>query len=108
MESSRINFHFKRSRANPLASWIKISTATIGLLTGSVTQIHVAHANTHELPRSLIKEALSEAVPSGIPPMDLSSADFELQWKAPIPGLTASLVTESVEWVRVAEVLLFP
>jgi hypothetical protein len=69
-----------------------------------------ARAVTHALAPSLIPEALSESVPTAFAPADFSVEDFALDWKggrAP-EGTRARLIPNSLQWVRVADVLVIP
>lgn len=73
------------------------------ILTGS------ASAELYPLSDSLVQEVLSESVPTGIAPADFRVEDFRLEWvKDPVPGVEVRLGRESLEWVRVGEVLLLP
>ena len=57
----------------------------------------------------LNSQVLSETVPSAFAPNDFEAKDFQLSWiGAEIPGVQVSLDPESLEWVRVQEVLVLP
>ena len=62
-----------------------------------------------DLPSSLAREALLESVPTAFSPVDFSTADFEVIWEgAALPGVRLEIEPESIQWVRVGEVLVVP
>jgi hypothetical protein len=68
-----------------------------------------AHAATHRLPESLAYEALSDTVPFVFSPAPFEAVDFAPYWiDSPLSGVTLSLAENSIEWVRVAELVLVP
>ncbi|MCM2324054.1 MAG: hypothetical protein NDJ90_12410 [Oligoflexia bacterium] len=69
-----------------------------------------AHAYFVTLPASLAAEILSESVPMVLlPPNDFEASDFTVEWVgAPLEGVEARLGRESLQWVRLTDVLLLP
>ncbi|OFZ81093.1 MAG: hypothetical protein A2583_10985 [Bdellovibrionales bacterium RIFOXYD1_FULL_53_11] len=68
-----------------------------------------ARASVHQLPESVLAEALSETVPTAFEPVDFSAADFTVEWVGrPVPGVEYRLGRRSFEWVRSGEVFLLP
>ncbi len=71
-----------------------------------------ARAVIHSLPPTVATEALSETVPMPspfYPTTDIGIEDFSVDWiGAPIEGARARFGEQSVEWVRVANVLVVP
>lgn len=62
------------------------------------------------LPTSVAHDVLSETVPTAFAPDDFAAADYAIEWKggqAP-EGVEVSLGAQSLEWVRVVEVLAIP
>ena len=75
----------------------------------------LALAYTQPLPQSVAQEVLSESLDTGfivsdiLRPMDLSVKDFSVEWiGAPIPGVRFALGENSLEWVRIVDVLVVP
>jgi hypothetical protein len=67
------------------------------------------HAEFHELPPSLVPVVLSETVPAAFNPTPFEAADFAVEWIGPaLPGVSVSLGERSLEWVRVADVVVLP
>ncbi len=57
----------------------------------------------------LIRDVLSEAIPTAFAPIELSTSDFTVEWdEKPDSGLSAALEPGSLEWVRVQDVLVLP
>jgi len=80
---------------------------TLGVLT--FLAAHSVFGTTHFLPTSVIGEALSETVPTAFSPDDFSTDDFIIEWIGkPLNGVNYELRKGSLEWVRVAEVLVVP
>lgn len=68
-----------------------------------------AAARTLELPNDLAREVVSETVPTAFAPGDLRAEDFVVTWVGePLPGVQAGIVPGTLQWVRVAEVMLLP
>src|SRR5438105_2408380 len=69
-----------------------------------------AQAGVVALPPQIAEEILSESVPTVFfSPNSFEATDFEAYWaEPPPPGASLSLGAESLQWVRVAEVLLLP
>lgn len=68
-----------------------------------------AQAYVLALPSSLAQETLSESVPAAFAPADLDVSDFTIEWEgSPIPGVELSLMKDSIQWVRVADLLVLP
>ncbi|MBI3555139.1 MAG: hypothetical protein HY074_02600 [Deltaproteobacteria bacterium] len=66
-------------------------------------------AQTTPLPSALPSELFAESAKTGAAPGDYSAQDFAIEWKGPSPGgVTATLAEDSLEWIRVAEVLVVP
>ena len=60
-------------------------------------------------PKSIVEEALSESVPTGLAPDQLDISDFKVRWEGkPIEGLRYRLAPGTIQWVRVNEVLVIP
>jgi hypothetical protein len=75
------------------------------LVMGSVS----ARASVRELPSDLVREVLSESVPTAFEVFPLSPADFSTEWKGPAPeGVQVSVVPGSIQWVRVSQLLVVP
>lgn len=69
----------------------------------------VALAVLSELPINLEEQLLSESMPTAFSPNDFEVEDFALEWDGPpIPGIKISLEKNSLQWVRVQDVLLLP
>jgi hypothetical protein len=74
------------------------------------------HGQTHELPRSLVAAALSELKPSAFAPLDLAVEDYAVARLDASPDASldstgaarVGLVAGSLQWVRVADVVLVP
>lgn len=101
-----------------------------GFLLVSLLQPTHAQAKVHSLPGNLAEQVLSETVPTAFAPVNWSTDDFQLQWVESVPEVGASqsrraealgpsggsasprmevsLAKHSLEWVRVAEVLVLP
>jgi len=71
-----------------------------------------ARAQTHELPRSLVSEALSQIRPSAFAPADFGVEDFALSRLddgGPVASdLQLALAPGSLQWVRVGKLVLVP
>lgn len=68
-----------------------------------------AHAFVTELPASLAPETLSETVPTAFAVFDLSTQDYGFEWVGPsVEGVNFRLAPGTVQWVRVADVLVLP
>jgi hypothetical protein len=81
----------------------------LGLALGLALSEMPAHAMITTLPPSLAQDVLSETVPTAFAPFDLSTEDYVLEWVgAPIAGVELKLAPESLQWVRVMEVLSLP
>ena len=79
------------------------------LLIFAVALSNPARAFVTALPSSLAQETLSETVPTALSVADLSTADYALEWKGAAPdGVTLELVPNTLQWVRVADVLVLP
>lgn len=69
----------------------------------------LAQAYINPIPRDLGAEVLSESVPTAFAPHETSPEDYLIEWVGkPLPNLQFSLAKRSLEWVRVAEVLVIP
>src|SRR4051794_39930353 len=69
-----------------------------------------ARALITELPSSLAHDVLSETVPTAFDAFDLPASSYVFEWpggKAP-EGVSLSLLEGTVQWVRVADVLVLP
>ncbi len=61
------------------------------------------------LRESVIPEALSETIPTAFAPNDIQPEDFVIEWQGKaLDGVTLKLAPGSLQWVRVAEVLVVP
>lgn len=74
---------------------------------------HLSWAEVGVLPSSVAALAVSESMPTAFPPAQWSVSDFEVMWRGGSPaqeslGVSAELVPGSLEWVRVAELLVVP
>lgn len=59
--------------------------------------------------RSLISEALHDAIPNAFVPTQFTEADFVLEWdSAPIAGVRFEIEKNSLQWSRVAELIVLP
>lgn len=68
-----------------------------------------AHASVQLLPGTLVKEALSESVPTAFAPAPFEAEDFSLEWFGEeLQDVRFSLGRNSLEWVRVSSVLVIP
>src|SRR5579885_3815909 len=91
-------------------TFVKISArASILALVCSFIPIAARAAVVQPLPKSLAFEALSETMPTAIAPTAFAAEDFALEWEGtPLAGAEVSLEPRSLEWVRVADVLVLP
>lgn len=80
------------------------------MLLAAFFEIPVARAYFVSIPGSLPAEVLSESVPMVLlPPNDFEAYDFRVEWEGtPIPGVEARIGRESLQWVRLTDVLLLP
>jgi hypothetical protein len=87
-------------------------TATLGLLVSVCAAPSLVLAQAHELPQSLVAEALSELRPTAFSPAELGVEDYAVARLADGGPTTSdirlALVPGSLDWVRVAEILLVP
>jgi hypothetical protein len=61
------------------------------------------------IPESLVSEVLSESLPTAFAPGELDVQNFGIVWSGQVlPGVKASLVSGSLQWVRVLEVVVLP
>ena len=69
-----------------------------------------AMATVLDLPTNLVNDTLSETVPTAFAPdVSLTAADWTAEWAGPpIPGVSLALGARSLEWVRVADVIVLP
>jgi hypothetical protein len=66
-------------------------------------------ASTLELPSDLATEILSEVAPSANPLEGISVTDYEIDWQGEAPpGAKAELETDSLQWVRIIDLLVLP
>jgi hypothetical protein len=81
----------------------------IGLLLGFLLLCVNAFGAILSLPGSLTQETLSETLPTAFAPGPWEAEDFQVEWvKGPVAGIEAVLEPESLQWVRVADVLALP
>ena len=88
-----------------------IKTLHLGCLAIGLTFVSGSSclASVIDIPASLPQAILSESVPTAFAPLDLQTDDFEIIWQgAAIPGVELSIETDSMQWVRVMEVLALP
>jgi hypothetical protein len=68
-----------------------------------------SHAYVTSLPPSLAHDVLSETVPTAFAPFDLSTSDYGIEWVGSAPeGLKLELLADTIQWVRIADVLALP
>src|SRR5581483_12445250 len=88
-------------------SWNSIGARILALL--FLLSPSARAAVTQPLPPSLAYEALSETMPTAMPPTEYTAEDFSLEWDGPsVPGMDVRLEARSLEWVRVQDVLVLP
>jgi hypothetical protein len=96
---SRLSSRRPRATALPLAAWLLAFVAA------------PSFASVHALPSDLAREVLSESVPTAFAPADLATVDFAAEWVSekgrPTAG-EARILVDSLQWVRVSEVLVLP
>ena len=86
-------------------SWLILAALFCTLASRSV----LATINT--LSPSAVQDTLSESVPTAFAPADfnLGASDFAVEWVgAPISGVEARIGENTLQWVRVEEVLVLP
>ena len=72
-------------------------------------QVQNAWAYVYTLPENLTHDVLSESTPTAFAVNDFSVEDFHIEWQGPaLSDLQFNLVKGSLEWVRVADLLVLP
>ena len=89
------------------------SSSLILLIVANLAQAPNARCDIVSLTGSLVQDALSESMPTAFAPDDIDTSavlgDFSVRWVGtPIPGVSFRLEPNSLQWVRVQEVLVVP
>jgi hypothetical protein len=92
----------------------KMRVATVRVLAGDAAALwaNSAYAAALAIPPSLAAETLTVTNPSPFAPAGFAVEDFAIEWDSeghtPPEGMTATLERESLQWVRVSELLVLP
>jgi len=78
------------------------------LLVFSFFSTNLADGAEDRFPESIPKEILLEPVPAAFRPIRVENDAFEVVWEKGGHGLEATISEESVEWVRLTEVIALP
>jgi hypothetical protein len=87
---------------------VGVGLALLGLIAGALAADR-AVAATLVLPSNVGAAIVSDEVPTALAPANFTVDDFTLDWVGePLPDVTVRLEPGSLEWVRVADVLVLP
>lgn len=87
----------------------KVNFISVIAFVGLLLKAGLTWANRLEVPSHLNREILSEAVPSALALDGISAADYSLEWEEkPAPVESGIIETDSIQWVRVMDVLVLP